>query len=105
MTRIDIDPQVGETTQNVAREAGTRLQVAIVDYREQHSPRYLLLARHVGGLATAVYLGLLWLLLLIDRWAGRRVALAAASRAEKVHRSRRKPARSAPGALDRAASL
>ena len=85
VTRIDIDPQVGETTQNVAREAGKRLQQAIVDYREQHSARYLLFAGMWAGLATAIYLGLLWLLVLIDRWAGRRVALAAAARAERVH--------------------
>ena len=85
VTRVDIDPQIGETTQNVARESGRRLQRAIGEYREQHSPRYLLFAALWTAVATAIYLGVLWLLFLIDRWAGRRVALRAASRAEQVH--------------------
>jgi small-conductance mechanosensitive channel len=85
ITRVDIDPQVGETTQNVAREAGRRLQRATVEYREQHSPRYLLFAVMWAVIATAIYLGVLWVLFVIDRWAGRRIALRAASRAEQVH--------------------
>jgi small-conductance mechanosensitive channel len=85
VTRIDIDPQFGETTQNVARESGKRLEQAVVEHREQHTPRYLAVAAGWAALATAVYLALLRLLFVIDRWAGRRVALAAAARAEKVH--------------------
>src|SRR5215831_13716282 len=85
VTRVDIDPQIGETTKIVARESGRRLSRAVAEYREQHSPRYLLFAALWTGAATAIFLGVLWLLFLIDRWAGRRVALGAAARAEKVH--------------------
>jgi small-conductance mechanosensitive channel len=85
VTRIDIDPQFGETTQNVARESGKRLEQAVVEYREQHTPRYLAIAGGWAALATAVYLALLRLLFVINRWAGRRVALVTAARAQKVH--------------------
>ena len=43
VTRIDIDPLIGETTRNVAREAARRLERAVADYHEQHMPRYLLI--------------------------------------------------------------
>ena len=85
VTRIEIDPEIGETTQNVAREAAKRLQVAIVEYREQRTPRYLLIQLGWALLATAVYAALLRLLFLIDRAVGGRIAGAAAERAEKVH--------------------
>src|SRR5215831_17532001 len=85
VTRVDIDPQIGETTKIVARESGRRLSRAVAEYREQHSPRYLLFAALWTGAATAIFLGVLWLLFLIDRWAGKRVALSAATRAERVH--------------------
>ena len=85
VTRIDIDPQVGETTRNVAREAAKRLEQAIVAYREQHSPKYLLVQSGWAAFATVVYIGLLWLLFRINRWGGQRIALAAGQRAERVH--------------------
>ena len=85
VTRIDIDPQFGETTRNVAREAAQRLERAIVEYREQHSPQYLLVQAGWAALATGIYIGLLWLLFVIHRWASHRVAQAAGARAEKVH--------------------
>jgi small-conductance mechanosensitive channel len=85
VTRIDIDPEVGETTHNVAREAANRLKVAITEYREQRTPRYLLIQSGWALLATVIYVGLLRLLFLIDRSLGRRIAGAAAERAEKVH--------------------
>ncbi|HEX7272670.1 MAG TPA: mechanosensitive ion channel domain-containing protein, partial [Casimicrobiaceae bacterium] len=85
VTRIDIDPQIGETTQNVAREAARRLTRAITEYREQHTPRYLLTQVAWALLATAVYAALLRLIFAVDRGIGRRMAGAAAERAEKVH--------------------
>jgi small-conductance mechanosensitive channel len=85
VTRIDTDPQAGETTQNVAREAARRLQQAIADYREQRTPRYMGIAAAWTALATVLYLGLLRLLYMIDRSIGRRIAAVAAIRAEKVH--------------------
>jgi small-conductance mechanosensitive channel len=85
VTRIDIDPQLGETTRNVAREAAIRLERAIGEYREQHTPQYLLVKSGWAALATAIYIGLLWLLFVIHRWASHRVGAAAGARAEKVH--------------------
>jgi small-conductance mechanosensitive channel len=85
VTRIDIDPQIGETTQNVAREAAKRLQRAITEYREQRTLRYLLTQVGWALLATVIYAGLVRLLFLIDRLLGRRIAGAAAERAERVH--------------------
>jgi small-conductance mechanosensitive channel len=85
VSRIDTDPLAGETPQIVAREAAKRLQQAIGDYREQRTPRYLATAAGWVALATVVYLGLLRLLFLIDRAIGRRIAVAAGARAERVH--------------------
>ncbi len=85
VTRIDIDPQVGETTRNVGREAAKRLEGAVSEYREQHTPEYLLVKSGWVALATGIYIGLLWLLFRINRWAGHRVAVVAGARAEKVH--------------------
>ena len=85
VTRIDIDPLIGETTHNVAREAAMRLERAVAEYREQHTPRYLLIKSGLAAIATAIYAALLWMLFVINRWAGRRVAAAAAGRAERVH--------------------
>jgi len=85
VTRIDIDPLIGETTQNVAREAAKRLERAVAEYGEQHTPRYLLTKTGWAVLATAIFAAVLSLLFILDRWAGRRVAAAAAARAERVH--------------------
>ncbi|HTS24087.1 MAG TPA: mechanosensitive ion channel family protein [Casimicrobiaceae bacterium] len=85
ITRIDIDPQLGETTRNVAREAGIRLETAVTEYREQHTPQYLLVHIAWAVLATGVYVALLWLLFRATRWAGLRFALLAGARAERVH--------------------
>jgi small-conductance mechanosensitive channel len=82
---IDIDPQGGETTRLVAREAAKRLEVAIAAYRDQHTPRYLLIQSAWAALATLIYAALLRVLLVADRWVGRRVAQAAADRAKTVH--------------------
>jgi small-conductance mechanosensitive channel len=85
VTRIDIDPVAGETTQMVAREAAKRLERAVGEYRAQHTPRYLLLQSGWALLALAIYSGLLWLLFVIDRRGGQLVAGAAAARADRLH--------------------
>jgi small-conductance mechanosensitive channel len=85
VTRIDIDPLAGETTQLVAREAAKRLEQAIAEYRAQHTPRYLLIQTGWAVLALAIYGGLLWLLTILDRRAGLLVAGAAAARADRLH--------------------
>src|SRR4029079_1559190 len=51
VTRIDIDPIAGETTQIVAGEAAKRLGQAIAEYRAQHTPRYLLIQGGWAALA------------------------------------------------------
>jgi len=85
VTLIDIDPQIGETTRNVAREAASRLKRAVAEYSEQHTLQYLLVQSGWAALATGVYAGLLWLLFVIHRWAGHHVARVAGARAEQVH--------------------
>jgi small-conductance mechanosensitive channel len=82
---IDIDREAGETTRIVAREAAKRLERAITEYREQHTPRYLVIQSAWALLATLLLLGALRVLFVVDGWAGRRLARAAAARAEKVH--------------------
>jgi len=85
VTRIDVDPQVGETTRNVAREAAVRLEQAVAEYREQRTPEYLMVKSARAALATAIYIGLLWLLNLVHRFAVHRIARVAGARAERVH--------------------
>jgi len=85
VTRIDIDPVAGETTQLVAREAATRLKHAVAEYQAQHTPRFVLIQTGWALLAFAIYSGLLWLLIVIDRRAGQLVAGAAAARADRLH--------------------
>lgn len=85
VTRIDIDPIAGETTELVAGEAAKRLGQAIAEYRAQHTPRYLLIQAGWALLALAIYSGLLWLLIVVDRRAGRLLAGAAAARADRLH--------------------
>jgi len=85
VTRIDIDEQAGETTQNVAREAGRRLERAIKERREQETPRYLLTAAAFAAVATLLYGAILWLIVRANGWAGRRLSVAAASHSKKLH--------------------
>jgi small-conductance mechanosensitive channel len=85
VTRIDIDPQLGETTQNVAREAGKRLELAVTEYREQRTLEYLLVHSGLAVLATLMYVAVLWMLFRVSRWAGHRFASIAGARAEKAH--------------------
>jgi small-conductance mechanosensitive channel len=85
VTLIDVNPQLGETTRIVAREAARRLDQALAEYREQHTPKYLLIQSGWVALATAVYVGFLWLLFRISRWFGHRIALVVGARADKVH--------------------
>ncbi|HKA45547.1 MAG TPA: mechanosensitive ion channel domain-containing protein, partial [Burkholderiales bacterium] len=85
VTRIDIDEQAGETTQNVANEAAKRLQSAITEFREQRTPRYL--ATHLGyaAAATLLYGAVLWLIYWLNGWSGRRLSQTAARRSDTLH--------------------
>lgn len=85
VTPVDIDAQAGETTPIVAREAGRRLEQAIREWREQETPRYLVLAVGHALVATLLYGVILWLIFRVSRWARRRLSVAAAARTEKLH--------------------
>ncbi|OGA21761.1 MAG: mechanosensitive ion channel protein MscS [Betaproteobacteria bacterium RIFCSPLOWO2_02_FULL_67_26] len=85
VTQIDVDSQAGETPQNVAREAGKRLKRAIIERREQETPRYLAIAAGFSALATLVYGAVLWLIFRVNGWAGRRLSAAAAAHSQRLH--------------------
>jgi len=85
VTRIDVDTQAGETTQNVAREAAKRLEHAIHERREQETPRYLATAAAFSAAATLLYGLILWLIFRVDGWISRRLAAAAAAQTSKLH--------------------
>jgi len=84
VTKIDIDPQAGETTKNVAREAARRLQDAIAERHEQGSLSFLAMAAFFATLATFLCGTVLWLLIRANRWAGRRLSVAAAAGSQKI---------------------
>jgi small-conductance mechanosensitive channel len=85
VTKVDIDSQAGETTQNVAREAGQRLERAIAERREQETPRFLAVAAGLAALATLLFAALLWIIIRVNGWAGRRLSAAAAAHSQKLH--------------------
>jgi len=78
VTKVDIDEQIGETTQNVAREAGKRLQYAIGQQREHETPRYLAMAATFSTVSTVLYALVLWLIWRVNGWVGGRLAASAA---------------------------
>ena len=84
VTKIDIDPQAGETTKNVAREAARRLQDAIAERHEQGSLRFLAMAAFFSTLATLLYGTVLWLIIRANRWAGKHLSVAAAAGSQKI---------------------
>ncbi|MGH8689150.1 MAG: mechanosensitive ion channel family protein [Burkholderiales bacterium] len=77
ITRIDVDEQAGVTPMIMARETVKRLDQAIVERREQSSPRYLALAAAAAVAATLVYAAIVWLLLFGARWIGHHISKAA----------------------------
>jgi small-conductance mechanosensitive channel len=85
VTRIDIDANAGETTMLVAKEAGKRLEQAIVERREQHSLRYLGTAAAYAAGVTVAYGGLMWLLVLGSRRIGGYISAAADERARRLN--------------------
>jgi small-conductance mechanosensitive channel len=84
ISQVDINHQAGETTQLVAREAAQRLQKAIGEWREQDTPRYLLIATGLTVGATLMLAAFLWLLLRANRWIGGRLAATAAAHSERL---------------------
>ena len=84
VTGIDIEPEAGETTMLVAKEAARRLERAIAERREQSSPGYLLIAVAYAAAATLVYGLLIWGLVRGSRWVGDRVSAVADEKARKL---------------------
>jgi small-conductance mechanosensitive channel len=84
VTKIDIDPQSGETTQFVAAVAMQLIQQALAERREQETPRYLGVAAAYVGVATLLFAALIWLILGSNRWIGARLSVAAAHHSEKL---------------------
>jgi small-conductance mechanosensitive channel len=84
VTPIDINPEAGETTEIVAREAARRLTVAVSSWHEQRSTRYLLVASALAAGATLIFGTLVWLLFRLNRWAGVRLSAAAAQHARRL---------------------
>jgi small-conductance mechanosensitive channel len=84
VTAIDIDPDAGETTMLVAKEAAKRLERAIAERREQSSPGYLLIALAYAAAATLVYGLLVWGLVRGSRWVGDRVSAVADEKARRL---------------------
>ena len=85
VTAIDADAQAGETTMLVAREAAKRLERAIAERREQHSPRYLLLAAAKALAVTIAFALFSWGLTRGSQWLGHQFAEAADEKARKLH--------------------
>lgn len=84
VTKIDIDNEAGETTANVAREAARRLEHAVLERREQETPRYIAFAVGHSAVATLLFSLLLWLIVRSNRWISGRLSLAAGVRAKKL---------------------
>lgn len=85
VTRIDVDEQAGESTAVVAREAAKRLESAIIERREQETPRYIAMAFVFAAGATLVYSLMLWLIMRGNRWIGGKLSRAATAHAQKLH--------------------
>src|SRR5262245_28335226 len=84
ITPIDINTEIGETTQIVAREAAARLREATAEWHELRTPRYLARATAMAVGATLAYAAILWLLFGGTRWVARRLSAAAAVHSQKV---------------------
>jgi len=85
VTRADVDTQIGETTENVAREAGKRLERAIVEHAEQRTPRYMLIAAASIVGATLLALLLLRGVVMVGRFVGARLSDVSARRTQALH--------------------
>ena len=85
VTGADVDTQIGETTENVAREAGKRLERAIVEHAEQRTPRYMLVAAASIAGATLLALLLLRAVALVGRFVGTRLSDVSARRTQALN--------------------
>jgi small-conductance mechanosensitive channel len=81
----DADPLQGEDLVLKANETASRLQLAFDEAVESRTPRRILQSVLVAVLATAIFVGAVWLLIRIQRVAERRLGAAADRRLAKMH--------------------
>jgi len=84
VTPADINPLAGDTTDSVANESAAMLGKALLERREQASPRYLLIAAALCAAATLAYGLILHGLRLMHRWVGKRSTQAISRRLGQV---------------------
>lgn len=84
VTPADINPLAGDTTDSVAGESAATLGKALLERREQASPRYLLIAAALCAAATLAYALILHGLRLMHRWVGKRSTQAISRRLGQV---------------------
>ncbi|WP_332856374.1 mechanosensitive ion channel family protein [Duganella sp. S19_KUP01_CR8] len=84
VTPADINPLAGDTTDSVASESAATLGKALMERREQASPRYLLIAAALCAAATLAYALILHGLRLMHRWVGKRSTQAISRRLGQV---------------------
>ncbi|ELX08151.1 mscS mechanosensitive ion channel [Janthinobacterium sp. HH01] len=84
VTPADINPLAGDTTDSVANESAAMLGKALLERREQASPRYLLIAAALCAAATLTYGLILHGLRLMHRWVGKRSTQAISRRLGQV---------------------
>ncbi|MES2164032.1 MAG: mechanosensitive ion channel domain-containing protein [Pseudomonadota bacterium] len=84
VTPADINPLAGDTTDSVASESAATLGKALLERREQASPRYLLIAAALCAAATLAYALILHGLRQMHRWVGKRSTQAISRRLGQV---------------------
>ncbi|GJJ03449.1 mechanosensitive ion channel protein MscS [Duganella rhizosphaerae] len=84
VTPADINPLAGDTTDSVAGESAAILGKALMERREQASPRYLFIAAALCAAATLAYALILHGLRLMHRWVGKRSTQAISRRLGQV---------------------
>ncbi|MBV6322514.1 mechanosensitive ion channel family protein [Duganella violaceipulchra] len=84
VTPADINPLAGDTTDSVANESAATLGKALLERREQASPRYLLIAAALCAAATLAYALILHGLRQMHRWVGKRSTQAISRRLGQV---------------------
>lgn len=84
VTPADINPLAGDTTDSVANESAATLGKALLERREQASPRYLLIAAALCAATTLAYGLILHGLRLMHRWVGKRSTQAISRRLGQV---------------------
>lgn len=84
VTNADLDPLREENLEATAKRAADDLQKVIGETKEARSFDSMLKAAIICGIATAVFVGLLWLLTTIRKWISVKLVAIAARKAETL---------------------